>query len=108
MFGVMVIYVRLHFQEDLYVDPGGLSWICRMAATTLQKNVKEDPKAVKLLPLVICAIALPLSMIMWIGNLAFSFFTGGAHVIYHEGKYAFVYLFLLFKFFGIFTVLYAL
>ncbi|XP_069700668.1 transmembrane protein 19 isoform X2 [Periplaneta americana] len=56
-----------------------------MAATTLQKHVKKDTtKATTLLPVLICAVALPLSMLMWIGNLAFSFFTVDANAIYHE------------------------
>jgi hypothetical protein len=46
----------------------------------------EAPKEGKLLPVLVCAVALPLSMIMWIGNLAFSFFTGGANAIHGDGK----------------------
>jgi hypothetical protein len=57
-----------------------------MTGTTVRKNVKEAPKEAKLLPVLVCAVALPLSMIMWIGNLAFSFFTGGANTVHGEGK----------------------
>lgn len=55
-----------------------------MTGTTVRKNVKEAPKEAKLLPVLVCAVALPLSMIMWIGNLAFSFFTGGANTVHGE------------------------
>lgn len=57
-----------------------------MSGTTVRKNVMEAPKEGKLLPVLVCAVALPLSMIMWIGNLAFSFFTGGANAIHGDGK----------------------
>jgi hypothetical protein len=64
-----------------------------MANAAVQKNVKKAPKATELLLVFICALALPLSMIMWIGNLAFSFFTGGANAIHHEGKNVFSFFF---------------
>jgi hypothetical protein len=60
-----------------------------MANAAAQKNVNKYPKRAELLLVFICALALPLSMIMWIGNLAFSFFTGGASAIHHEGKNVF-------------------
>jgi hypothetical protein len=75
-----------------------------MAPTYLQKTVKENSRATNLLPVLICAVALPLSMIMWFGNLAFSFFAGGANAIHHEGKNVFVYLFFVLQFFGIFSI----
>jgi uncharacterized YccA/Bax inhibitor family protein len=65
-----------------------------MADATTQKDVKRCPKRAELLLVLICALALPLSMIMWIGNLAFSFFTGGASAIHHEGKTVFSLFFL--------------
>jgi uncharacterized YccA/Bax inhibitor family protein len=73
-----------------------------MAATNLQKTVKENSKSANLLPVLICGVALPVSIIMWTGNLAFSFFTGGANAIHHEGKNVFIY----FSYFdcGTFTV----
>jgi hypothetical protein len=64
-----------------------------MANAAIQKNVKKSPKAAELLLVLICALSLPLSMIMWIGNLAFSFFTGGASAIHHEGKNVFSLIF---------------
>jgi len=74
-----------------------------MTDTSVQKSAKECPKESKLLPVLVCAVALPLSMIMWIGNLAFSFFTGGANAVHGDGKSV---LFTMFfsLFFGIFTV----
>jgi hypothetical protein len=57
-----------------------------MAGTSVRKNVTESPKEAKLLPMLVCAVALPLSMVMWIGNLAFSFFTGGANAVHSDGK----------------------
>jgi hypothetical protein len=65
-----------------------------MANATAQKNVNNCPKRAELLLVLICALALPLSMIMWIGNLAFSFFTGGASAIHHEGENVFSVFFL--------------
>jgi hypothetical protein len=65
-----------------------------MANAAVQKNVKKDPKGAELLLVLICALALPLSMIMWIGNLAFSFFTGGASAIHQEGKNVFFFVLL--------------
>lgn len=56
-----------------------------MANAAVQKTVKKAPKAAELLLVLICALSLPLSMIMWIGNLAFSFFTGGANAVHQEG-----------------------
>jgi len=55
-----------------------------MTGANVRKNVKESPKEAKLLPLLVFAVALPLSMIMWIGNLAFSFFTGGANAVHSD------------------------
>lgn len=65
-----------------------------MTVTNLQRTMKENPKAANLLPVLICAVALPLSMTMWIGNLAFSFFAGGENSIHHEGKNVVVYSFI--------------
>jgi hypothetical protein len=65
-----------------------------MTGTTVQKNVKETPKETKLLPVLVCAVVLPLSMTMWIGNLAFSFFTGGANAVHNEGKTVLLMVFL--------------
>jgi len=59
-----------------------------MTGKSVRKNAKESPKESKLLPVLVCAVALPLSMIMWIGNLAFSFFTGGANAVHSDGKSA--------------------
>ncbi|XP_021925954.1 transmembrane protein 19 isoform X2 [Zootermopsis nevadensis] len=70
--------------EDLHFGLGGQSSIYRMTVTNLQRTMKENPKAANLLPVLICAVALPLSMTMWIGNLAFSFFAGGENSIHHE------------------------
>jgi hypothetical protein len=74
-----------------------------MTGTSVQKNVKESPKEGKLLPVLVCAVALPLSMVMWIGNLAFSFFTGGANAVHSDGKSVLLTVFFN-LFFGIFTV----
>jgi hypothetical protein len=62
-----------------------------MAAANLQKTAKENPEADNFFPVLICAFVLPLAMIMWFGNLAVSFFTGGANAVHHEGKSVFVY-----------------
>jgi hypothetical protein len=75
-----------------------------MANAALQKNVKEYPKRTELLLVLICALALPLSMIMWIGNLAFTFFTGGASAVHHEGKNVFSLFFFVVQFFGVSAV----
>jgi len=69
----------------------------------VRKNAKESQKESKLLPVLVCAVALPLSMIMWIGNLAFSFFTGGANAVHSDGKSVLLTMFFS-LFFGIFTV----
>jgi hypothetical protein len=74
-----------------------------MTGTSVRKNVKESPKEAKLLPLLVFAVALPLSMIMWIGNLAFSFFTGGANAVHSDGKSVLLTVFFS-LFFGICTV----
>ena len=74
-----------------------------MAGASVQKNVKESPKESKLLPVLVCAFALPLSMVLWIGNLAFSFFTGGANAVHSDGKAVLLTVFFS-LFFGIFTV----
>nr|CAD7262844.1 unnamed protein product [Timema shepardi] len=37
------------------------------------------------LPILICTVAIPLSMLMWLGNLAFSFFTHGDSSRVYEG-----------------------
>jgi len=36
------------------------------------------------MPVILAAVAVPLSMFLWIGNMAFSFFTGGQD-IHREG-----------------------
>ena len=51
---------------------------------------KEEPKYTKLLPVLVLAVAIPGSLSMWIGNLAFSFFTQGANAAYSEGKYVYL------------------
>lgn len=58
-----------------------------MANAAVQKNVKKGPKAAQLLLVLIYALSLPLSMIMWIGSLAFSFSTGGTSAIHHEDDF---------------------
>lgn len=74
-----------------------------MTDTYVRKNAKESPKESKLLPVLVFAVALPLSMIMWIGNLAFSFFTGGANAVHSDGKSVLRAVFFS-LFFAIFTV----
>ncbi|KAJ9593299.1 hypothetical protein L9F63_015174 [Diploptera punctata] len=55
-----------------------------MAAKDSKKIVEEEPKWTKLLPVFVLALAIPGSLFMWIGNLAFSFFTQGANAAYSE------------------------
>lgn len=55
-----------------------------MAAKNLNKADKESSKWSKLLPVFVLALAIPGSLSMWIGNLAFSFFTHGANAAYSE------------------------
>jgi hypothetical protein len=74
-----------------------------MAGTSVRKNAKESQKEAKLLPVLLCAVALPLSMVMWIGNLTFSFFTGGANAVHSDGKSVLLTVFFS-LFFGVFTV----
>lgn len=76
-----------------------------MAGTSVQKNLKESAKEARLLPVLVCAVALPLSMVMWIGNLAFSFFTGGANAVHSDGKSVLLTVFfsLLFSIFTVFV-----
>lgn len=40
----------------------------------MPKDENDQSKTSTYLPVIICALALPVSMLMWIGNLAFSFF----------------------------------
>ncbi|PSN47157.1 Transmembrane protein 19 [Blattella germanica] len=52
-------------------------------ATSNEKN-EETKKWTKLMPVFILALAVPGSLSMWIGNLAFSFFSNGANAAYSE------------------------
>ncbi|GLH08756.1 Uncharacterized protein GBIM_13935 [Gryllus bimaculatus] len=45
-----------------------------LSRISVEEKEDDRQKSGTFLPIVICALALPVSMVMWIGNLAFSFF----------------------------------
>ncbi|KAK7793201.1 hypothetical protein R5R35_012842 [Gryllus longicercus] len=45
-----------------------------LSRISVEEKEDDRQKSSTFLPIVICALALPVSMVMWIGNLAFSFF----------------------------------
>lgn len=74
---VRSVYASTHINTDIYIVFESFDGIHIESVKMSNQSESGEPKSFfyMILPVLLCGLSIPLSLVLWLGNLAFSFLT---------------------------------